>query len=407
MSTVPAETKVSEPPGRGRRAAVIALLVLGCVLSPFAVTAIWLNNQVTDTDRYIRTIKPLADDADVQAEVSAKVTQALFNRVDVAAEARDALPPRADAFAAPLEAGMRSFTEDTAARFLESDVFQQLWLQVNRLAHEQLVNVLTGGGENVSTVGGKVVINLGPVVDAVRERLGERGVTVFDRIPESRLNTNFVVMDSEQLEKAQRLVDLLDTLALVLPLLVLACLAGAGLLSRNRRRTLLQASLGVAAGMLLLGLALTIGRALYLNYVAATDVSEDAAASFFDIVVHWLRIGLRAIGGLALLVAAGAFLTGPSAAAVAIRRRFSSSVDSLRGATGAGAGPTAQWVDANRKTLRILAIVIPVVIFVLWNAPTPAVLVVLVALALLALLVIEVIGRAPSVPTGPTPGSPV
>ena len=36
---------------------VVALLVIACVLAPIAGTAIWINNQVTKTDRYVRTVK--------------------------------------------------------------------------------------------------------------------------------------------------------------------------------------------------------------------------------------------------------------------------------------------------------------------------------------------------------------
>jgi hypothetical protein len=52
------------PPGRGRWRTVVAslLIVVGCVLAPLSVVAVWIRNQVTDTDRYIATVTPLARD---------------------------------------------------------------------------------------------------------------------------------------------------------------------------------------------------------------------------------------------------------------------------------------------------------------------------------------------------------
>ena len=81
---------------------VVALLVIACVLAPIAGTAIWINNQVTKTDRYVRTVKPLASDPHIQAAIADNVTRTLFANVDATARAKQALPPRAD-FLAPGE----------------------------------------------------------------------------------------------------------------------------------------------------------------------------------------------------------------------------------------------------------------------------------------------------------------
>ena len=53
-----------EGPAAGKRRykhakTVVALLVIACVLAPIAGTSIWIKNQVTKTDRYVRTVKPL------------------------------------------------------------------------------------------------------------------------------------------------------------------------------------------------------------------------------------------------------------------------------------------------------------------------------------------------------------
>jgi hypothetical protein len=381
--------------GRGRRTAVTLLLIVGCALAPLAATAIWVRNQVTDSDRYVRTVEPLASNPDIQAAVAADATEALFSRVDVAAEAEAALPPRAQFLAVPLANGVRSFTENTTLRVLDSERFQELWVEVNRITHQQLVKVLTNEGDVVQTADGRVVLDLTPVLELVKRELENRGITIFDRVPANALATSFVLMDSQELERAQRGLRLLKALAIVLPILVFACLGAAIALSRRRRRTLLQASLGLAASMVVLGLALIAARSAYVNAVAGPGLPEDAATAFYDIVVHWLRIGIRAIFAVALLVAAGAFLTGPSRAAVGIRTWFTGLVGRAAGTTGVRSSPAGRWVGDNRRPLRIAAIVVPVVIFFLWSVPTPAVLITLVALSLLALLAIELVGAEP------------
>ena len=376
---------------------VVTLLVIACVLAPIAGTAIWINNQVTKTDRYVRTVKPLASNPDVQEAIATNVTTTLFNNVDVAATARAALPPRARVLAPAIANSLRNVVHKATIGFLASDAFQKLWVRVNTRAHKQLVKVLTGkGGKLVNTKNGEVVVNLAPVLARVEQRLDKRGITIFDRVPATSIRSSFVILDSKGLEKAQRGVRLLKALAIGLPLIVLALIAAAIGLSERRRRTLLQAALGIAASMAVLGALLTIGRSIYLDQIVGPRLSSAAATAFYEVLVHYLRLGLRIVAAVALLVAAGAFLSGPSKTAVAIRGWFGSGAEWARGETGVAATPFGHWVARNKRALRIGAILLPAVIFLLWNSPSLTVLIVLVAITVLLLLTIELVGRAPS-----------
>ena len=368
---------------------VVTLLVIACVLAPIAGTAIWINNQVTKTDRYVRTVKPLASDPHIQAAIAANVTRTLFANVDVAARAREVLPPRARPFAPAIASGVHNFVQNATASFLASDQFQKLWVELNKRAHSQLVKVLTGkGGKLVQTKNGQVVINLAPVLARVEQRLHDRGINIFDRLPPTTIKSNFVILDSKQLEQGQRGIRLLKTLAIALPILVLALLAAAIAISKRRRRTLLQASLGVAASMAVLGVLLTIGRTIYLDKIAGPNLPHDAASAFYEILVHYLRLGLRVVAGVALVVAAVAFLTGPYKSAVAIRGR-------LRW-DGAAATPFGRWVAERKTALRAGAILLPLAVFLLWSSPSLTVLIVLTVIAVVLLLAIEALGRTPA-----------
>jgi hypothetical protein len=376
---------------------VVALLVIACVLAPIAGTAIWINNQVTKTDRYLRTVKPLASNPAIQAAIADNVTKTLFANVDVRARTEQALPPRADFLAPAIVTGLHTFIENTTRSFLASDSFQKLWVELNRRAHTQLVKVLTGkGGKLVETKNGQVVVNLAPALARVKERLRDRGIEIFDKIPPTAIPSSFVILDSKQLENGQRGVRLLKTLAIALPLIVLALIAAAIGLSERRRRTLLQAALGIAASMAVLGALLTIGRSIYLDQIAGSNLSTDAASAFYETLVHYLRLGVRIVAGVALLVAAGAWLTGPYKSAVAIRGWFGSRAEWVQGETGVAATPFGHWVAANKRGLRIGAILLPAAIFLLWNSPSLTVLIVLLSITVLLLLTVEVIGRAPA-----------
>ena len=56
--TAPIET--ADRAGRQRWRTIVAtlLIVIGCVLAPLSVAAVWTRNQVTNTDRYVATVSP-------------------------------------------------------------------------------------------------------------------------------------------------------------------------------------------------------------------------------------------------------------------------------------------------------------------------------------------------------------
>src|SRR5687768_13962313 len=68
---------------RGRAFLAGLLLVTACALAPLAVTAVWASTQVSDTDEYVSTVAPLADDPAVQEVLSAEVTDAILENVPV------------------------------------------------------------------------------------------------------------------------------------------------------------------------------------------------------------------------------------------------------------------------------------------------------------------------------------
>ena len=88
---------------RWRRIVGTILLVVGCVLVPLSLSAVWVRNTLLDTDNYVSTVGPLASDPHVQQAVAKRVTDALVNDATVEKRIAAALPPRASFLAAPLD----------------------------------------------------------------------------------------------------------------------------------------------------------------------------------------------------------------------------------------------------------------------------------------------------------------
>jgi hypothetical protein len=393
---------------RWRTVVATLLIVLGCVLAPLAGVAVWARNQVTNTDRYLATVAPLASDPAIQNAIADQITAQVFTYIDVQgltvqavdalAERRD-LPPelvtRLQALSVPIANGVQSFTRTQVGRVVESPAFADAWLQANRLAHEELVKALTGQGGGAITVENDTVsINLAAFIQTVKQQLIAAGFTLAERIPQ--VNASFVLFQSKDITRARSAFNLLTTLGTWLPVIALLLIGLGVYVARDHRRALIGAGLGVAVAMLALALGLAVFRSIYLDAVPATVLPHDAAAVLYDTIVRFLRAGLRTVFVLALVVAAGAFLTGRSITATRTRQGLADAIGRLRrGAEGAGlrTGPVGTWVHANRRLLRIGAVVLASLALVFWDRPTGKVVLGLALVLLVVLAVIEFLAR--------------
>ena len=111
-----------------------------------------------------------------------------------------------------------------------------------------------------------------------------------------------------------------NTAANWLPWLGLVLVAGGIAAARRRRRAGLWAALGLAAGMVVIGIALLIGRNIYLDEIPTNKLPRNTAEHVFDTLVRFLRLGIRIILVVALLIALIVWMFGPSRPAAACRR---------------------------------------------------------------------------------------
>ncbi|NKS31054.1 hypothetical protein GS534_12275 [Rhodococcus hoagii] len=392
---------------------VTVLLVLVAVLAIVSVTSRFVRSQILDTDRYITTVAPLGEDPAIQAEVTNQITDEIFSRVDIDALTAEALgaiteasnvasnAPRVNQLLtglSPVIAGQtKSFVHDTVSTFVQSQQFEDLWVQANRRAHSALVSVVTGN-YGISSVevdqSGTVSISLATIIENVKTALTDRGFTIAQNIPS--VDKQFVLFQSPNLVKAQRAVNALDKASAVLPWLGIACIAGAvALAPRGRRlRTLSLAGLSVALGMLVLAIAILVARAIYIDDIPADVLSADAAAAVVDTVLVPLRTSLRAVAVAALVVAVGAYLVGGSSSAMAVRRGFGRAVTVVnRPVHGHTPSSIERWAFQLRVPLRCTIIGIAALLLVFWRYPTGLVVFWIVVGALLALLVLEILAR--------------
>ena len=389
----------------------IVLIVLGCILGPVAVLGVWAGNEVSDTGRWVATVEPLIHDPAIQAVLTDKITKEITSQLNLtatinqaSAQLNDKGLPRISSllqtFGPQIASAVTGFIHSTVQKVISSPAVAKIWVQVNTVAHQALVKVLSGEGNGaISTTNGQITLNLGPFIAVVKQDLVDHGFSLASNIP--AVSPTLALFQAKDLGKAQAGYRLIKTLKIVLPILALALLAAGVYVARKRRRALIGAALGLGASMLVLAIGLLIARSIYLNSVPPSVLPGDAAAAAFDAMVYFIKVGLRVVLAVALVVAIGAFITGPSHAAIQTRSALKSGVDWVRNfgeRRGVSTGPVGEWTYAHRRGLRVGAVALMALIFVFWGHPTLLVVILLLVILLVLLGLIELIGRPAAEP---------
>ena len=388
-----------------RRWLSITCAVLAAIVLPVAVLTVWARNTALDTDEYVATVAPLAEDEDIQEAVSFRVTEAVAEAADFRAIAEDALPEEAQVLAGPIEAGAERLIAEVVSSLVATSEFAVLWEDTNRLAHENLVPLLKGDGSDlVDTADGRVVLKLGSVAQDAVDRLDDRlGTDLAPQIPAEDLDAEFVLIDSSELAKVQTLVRWFDSLSWFWVIMWLGLFVGVVLFAEQRRSGVRRLGLAVVIPMVLALLAYAWVRDQYLTGLPDDVHNPDAAAAVFDILTRFVLRAFRALLVLGVLVMVGAWVTGPSSSAAKVRAWW----DTLLGRAGeAGAdrdqGPIPQWAAAHERALLIGAGVLGALTLVMWTHPTGMVVLLIFVVSLLSAggirLVAEVGRRADAGP---------
>ena len=366
------DSEASSPRPR-RRGVAIALIVVASVLAFATLFAVWIDRQVLNTDNWTESSSQMLDDPAIRDRTAEYLTDQLYENVDVAGEIREALPPRAQFLAEPAAGLLRDRIELRASEALVRPKVQELWENANRAAHERLLQVLDGGGPNVSTEGGSVVLDLKGLLDDLEQRSGIGG-RAAEALPASA--AQITILQSDELATAQDVANVLDGLPIILGALSFLLLGAALLVAPGyRRRAVRLYGAGlVVAGAGALALASWAGETI-VDSLASTASTEPAVRGVWDIYDSLLVEAATATIGYGLVLIAGAWLAGPSRWAVATRRALAPYLRDPMIAYGA-----------------LAAIVLVVIV---WWSPTPATRnpVTAVLLALLLVLGLEGLRR--------------
>lgn len=298
------------------------MIVIGIVLAPIALVSGWAVSELSDTDAFVDTFAPLASNDEVQAFLAAQVTSAIEEQVDFASLSQSvvsAVVPNegavgsaaTTALSGVVEQSLRQLVAGGVTRVIESDAFSEIFATSLRLSHGVVISALEGGPDSVVSLGddGQLGIEIGPIVEAVKDSLADGGLSFAADIPE--VDRTVVIMESDTLVTVQVAYRIATTVAFWLPWLALALVVGGLFVAGASIRSLLISAGGIALTMAVLLVGLAIGRSIVLREFDVAGVPDEVGAILFDQVVGGIYAATLTVLVLVLIIAASAWLFGP------------------------------------------------------------------------------------------------
>lgn len=355
---------MTNSPG-GRRALPLILIVLATIIGIVSVFALWGKRQLLESETFKQTSGELIQNEEIQTTVADFLTTSLFTNVDVQAQLTKRLPPQFAPLAGPLTGALRGLVDKLALQALEQPKVQAIWEDAIGAAHDKLIQLIEDRGEFVSTTGGVVTVDLRAILAQVAAQIGI-DPSVTDKLPAQA--ASFEVMRSDDLEAAQRGINLLQTLAYVLTALTLILLAAAVAVAKGRRRETLR-SVGISFAIVGAVVLLFRGFAAdaVVNSLSTSPATEGAVESAFTISTSLLKETGQSILVYGIVIVIAAWFAGPSGWATSVRRFITPYMRQPRFAYGGLALVLALlfWWDPVVSTHRLVPSLILIALLIL------------------------------------------
>jgi len=396
-------------PGRWRAWVSALCIVIATILVPVSIVTAWARVQLVDEDAFTATLAPLASDPAVQSMIIDETMDAVGEKVDFAQITSDVidgvaqldLPPVAvrglELLKQPAADGLESLVERAVTRVVTSDAFADVWATATRAAHRALVTTATsdGGGIVVQTEDG-VGIQLGAIVERVKQNLTDRGIGAAALIP--AVDRVVILGTGENLAVVRTSYAVTTAVGFWLPLLSLG-LFGLGVLLARRRSV---AVLGTGAGLLIgggtLAIGISVGSAAVGSIAAQTQLSPSALDVIYGRVSDGMAHTAGVIAVIGVVVMALAWVFGRSAPAGAVRTGTGSMNVGIRRALrsrGVDTGVFGSWMYRQRGLVRGVIAVLAIVWLLALRPLTFGDLLIVLVVTLVVWWLTELVQRRP------------
>ena len=362
-----------ERPSRGRAASAVICLVLAALLTTPAAVAYWGQRTLNDTQRYVDTVQPLVDSPEVQDVLATTVTDAIQKQVDVEAILNNVFAsvipdrPRLQQLVGPLTAAINGLIERQVREFFASDAFADIWVRANTRAQQTLHRLLEGDETGaIQLQGDEVVLDVSEVIDQVKTRLVDRGLTFVENAPIPETDRQIVLLQAPELKQLRTIYAFGNPVAKwALPFVALLYLLSL-VLARRKGRMTVAIGACLTANAVFIAIALSVGGTLFDNQLSGTAFGP-ASNVFYETMLAYLQRGQQVVLFLGLFLIVVGWFAGANKYGTSVRSAFVNGLEQAGSAMpGEQVASAGRWVAANVRWLRPVVGILGVVIL-LWG----------------------------------------
>jgi hypothetical protein len=241
---------------------------------------------------------------------------------------------------------------------VQSDAFADVWETALRASHRSLQAVAAGGTSSGAVVigeNGEVGIQLGPIIEEVKQRLIDRGIGFAESIPV--VDRTIVVAQSDALTVVGTVYNLAVAAGWWMPIVALVLFLAGILIARRRSTAVLGTGVGIALGAGVLAMGLGIGGSILALSAPNLGIPAGALASMYEQITAAMRDTAVVLTLLGIVIAVIAWMSGRWRGARAARAGVASVNSGVRGALlrrGVDTGRFGAWLYAQRVLVRIV-----------------------------------------------------
>lgn len=390
------EQKKERKPFNWRNFVAWLLIILFFIAALATPIAVWAHETVLDTDTFVDTVAPLISNDTVAQAISNKAAEELMKELDVDNRLENALPEDLGFLAGPITGVLQDLASRAAKEILTSSQFQYIWENALRFAHSTALEVIKGDKVLEVTTEGEVVLNLSELLQEIKNRLVDNGLTFLENVKVPEDVGQVTLFTSDELGLVKEGVNILDTLNWLLPLLAVLFLAGAILISTDRRKFLLISGVTLALAMAVLLIILDFTKSELLNKVSSANL--PAAEVIWNTMSGSLVSASAGLLALGVVAAIGAAIAGPYKWATWLRTKVAELFIMWRDRRQRGdkePGPVGKFVQTYRMAFWIGGFAVVVIVLLAVSEVTVGLVIGLAIGLVVYLVLIELIRSGP------------
>jgi len=346
-----------------RRTLAWVFLIIGLVLVPLAVTGGWVRGNIFSTDGFVSMVGPLASDPAIQDQIATSLTNQIFNALDLEVRLQNVLPDRLGFLAGPVEDRLKARTLQGAQALVASDQFPTIWTKAITGVHGAVVGFMNGTGNVYLGNDGTITLDLSPLSTRLVDRLAQAGIEISAEERPILATGQVPIAQVAGLEKVKNLLNFVNKLFILLPILAVLLLAGSVAIAVKRQRAAVRVGIGLMIATAIFVILIAIGRTFFMDAITGAGITSAAAGSLWGALTIALRATAWALFVVGLLLLIHPYI---------VRAFRGGTMERAAGGAaerGWNTGPFGRFLARHRTMLALAVLIIGFLALVLSGGP--------------------------------------